>query len=132
MKMIQIIENSVGRANDRQTIAFRIPGQSKTGREMPRVVRLPGIRVRNSVLSLEINSRRSLRERLARYSLVKSLLIEESRLLSGVVPRPEVRFPAQAAIQCQMGCCFPGVLHIKPDVILPVVLIRNIALCEAR
>src|SRR6516164_4396243 len=112
MKMIQIIEDPVGRANDRQAIAFRIPGQSETRREMPWVVRLPGIGIGNSVLSLEIDSRRSLCERLAPYSLVKSRPIEESRLLSGVVPGPKVRFPTQAAIQCQMGCCLPGVLHI--------------------
>ena len=126
--MIQIVENAVGCANDRQAIAFRIPGESKTGGEMPRVVRLPGIRVWNSVLSLKVNSRRSLCEKLAYCSLVKSLPIEESRLWSGVVIRPEVRFPAHATIHSEVGCRFPGVLQIQAEVVLPEVLIRNAAL----
>src|SRR5437773_11947432 len=108
MKMIQIVEHPVGGANDGQAVAFRIPGQSKTGREMPRMVRLPGIGLRNSVFSLEVDSRRSLRERLAHRSLVESLPIDESRLWSGVVIRPEVRFPAQARIPGQVGAGLPG------------------------
>src|SRR5262249_42272113 len=64
-------------------------------------------------------------------TLIVPALVEQGDLTVFVVRR-NIGFPARAEIQCEMRICLPGVLHISSNVILPVVLCRNLALLPLR
>src|SRR5262249_23602678 len=75
----------------------------------------------------EENSCRGVGKYCASDALVEPLLIVLSGYSTRII-RPEVGFPSQATIERKLWGRLPGVLYIKPEVILAEILCRNLIL----
>ena len=126
----EIEKDSVSRPNNGHAITFRIKRKSHARREAFPVVRLPRIGIWNSAFSLEVNARRRVGIDAAHDPLIEARLVEERALTGPIVGRPE-RLPSHTTIHREVGGCFPRILEVQTNVILPEVLVRDPALSVA-
>src|ERR1051326_618087 len=99
--MREIEKDPIGRPNDGEAIASRIPGNAQSRRDPFPTVGLPCVRIWKSAFALKINSGRSFGVDSADNAMIESCFVEESAF-TGTIIRRSVGLPSHTAVQREM------------------------------